>query len=141
MGSLLAATVVDAPQTIDMTFATNAASGGDVYINGKNNGLFSPASVSTITSASGNLSALTRGFGARVISTGTTSGSFSSLSPYNGISNNVGLTDTIIRRIVTASGPVIGGTGSVLLKAKSASNDSAATDYTETITMLASASF
>lgn len=141
MGSLLPATVVDAPQTIDITFATNAASGGDVYINGKNSGLLSPSSVSTITSATGNLSALSRGFGARVITTGATSGTISSLSPYNGVSNNVGLTDAIIRRIVTASGPVVGGTSSVLLKAKSASSDPPASDYTETITMLASASF
>lgn len=141
MGSLLAATVVDAPQTINVTFATNAASGGDVYINGLNSGLLSASSVSTISSATGNLSALSRGFGARVTATGATSGTFSSQSPYNGTLNNVGLTDTVIRRIMSATGPVVGGTGSVMLKAKSAATDPSASDYTETITMLASASF
>jgi hypothetical protein len=141
MGSLLTATVIDAPQTIDIAFATNAASGGDVYINGKNSGLQSLTKSSTITSATGDLSSLSRGFGARVTSTAATSGTFTSTSPYNGVSNNVGLTDAFIRRIMTSTGPVVGGTGSVLLKAKSAITDPTATDYTETITMLASASF
>ncbi len=141
LGSLLAGNVVDAPQTIDVTFATNAASGGDVYINGMNSGLLSASSVSTISSASGNLSVLSRGFGVRVTTTGATSGTFSSQSPYNGTLNNIGLTDTVIRRIISAPGPIVGGTGSVLLKAKSAVTDPVATDYTETLTMLASASF
>lgn len=141
LGSLVAGSVVNSPSTIDITFATNALSGGDVFINGKNNGLFSLLSTSTITSATADLGVAARGFGAKVTATGSTSGSFTSVSPYNGASDNVGLTDTIIRRIITATGPVVGGTGSVQLKAKSASTDPAATDYTETITMLASASF
>lgn len=141
IGSLLASTVVDAPQTIDVTFATNAASGGDVYINGKNNGLLSTSKATTISSASGDLSVLAKGFGARVTATGATTGAFASVSPYNGSANNVGITDTFIRRIITANGPVTGGTASVLMKAKSDISDAASADYTETITMLASASF
>lgn len=141
MPSLLTGTVVNSPLTIDITFATNALSGGDVYINGLNTGLFSSSKSNTITSATGDLSILTRGFGAQVTTTGSTSGSFTSVSPYNGTSNNVGLTDTTIRRIITATGPVVGGTGSISLKAKSAISDKAATDYTEILTMLASASF
>lgn len=141
IGSLLASTVVDAPQTIDITFATNAASGGDVYINGKNNGLLSSTKSSTIPSATGDLTALAKGFGARVTAVAATSGTFSSVSPYNGSANNVGLTDTFIRRIITTSGPVVGGTASILMKAKSDISDPASADYTETITMLASASF
>lgn len=141
LGSLLAGTVVDAPTTIDITFATNAASGGDVYINGLNSGLFSIKTSSTIASASADLTPASRGFGARVTTTGASSGTFSSVSPYNGAANNVGITDTTIRRIMTASAPVVGGTGSVLIKAKSASTDPASNDYSETLTMLASASF
>lgn len=141
LGSLLANTVVNAPQTIDITFATNAASGGDVYINGKNTGLFSTRANSTITSATGDLSSLSRGFGAQVTAVGATSGTLTKVIPYNGSSDNVGLTDTVIRRLITASGPIVGGTGSVLIKAKSAATDPAAPDYTEIITMLASASF
>ncbi len=141
MGSLLAATVVNAPVTIDITFATNAASGGDVYINGKNTGLLSPTKSVTIPSASGDMSVLQRGFGAQVTTTAATNGTFLSSSPYNGTLNNVGIMDTIIRSIMTAAGPVVGGTGSVQLKAKSATTDVVANDYSETITMLASASF
>lgn len=141
LGSLLAGSVVSAPSTIDVTFATNAASGGDVYINGKNTGLLSTARSFTIPSATGDLSSLSHGFGGQVTSTGATSGTFSSVSPYNVSGTNVGLTDTTIRRIMTASGPVVGGTGSVRLKAKSAAVDPPATDYTETLTMIASASF
>jgi hypothetical protein len=141
MGSLLAGTVVDAPSTINLTFATNAASGGDIYVNGKNTGLASTRASFTITSATGDLSILSSGFGARVTSTGATSGTLTAVSPYNGVSNNVGLTDTTIRRMINATGPVVGGTGSIILKAKSASSDPAANDYTETVTMLASASF
>jgi len=141
LGSLIAGTVINSPSTIDVTFATNASSGGDIYINGKNTGLFSISKTATITSATADLSLVPRGFGAKVTTTGSTSGSFVSVSPYNGASNNVGLTDTIIRRIITATGPVVGGTGSIQLKAKSASTDVASGDYTETVTVLASASF
>lgn len=141
LGPLLAGTVVDAPTSIDITFATNAESGGDVYVNGLHSGLYSALAASTITSASTDLTSASRGFGAQVTSTGATSGTLSSVSPYDGASNNVGMTDTTIRKIITASAPVVGGTGSVLIKAKSASTDPASNDYSETITMLASASF
>jgi len=141
MGSLLPGTVVDAPGTIDITFATNATSGGDVYINGLNTGLSSAHGSSTIPSATGDLSVLTHGFGARVTATGASSGTFASVSPYNGVTNNVGLTDTTIRRIFSGTTPIVGGTGSVLIKAKSSSTDPAAADYSETLTMLASATF
>lgn len=141
LGSLLAGSVIDAPATIDITFATNALSGGDIYINGLHGGLFSALASSTITSATADLTPASRGFGARVTATGASSGTLSSVSPYSGSSNNVGITDTTIRRIITASAPVVGGTGSVIIKAKSASTDPASNDYTETLTMLASASF
>lgn len=141
MGSLLTGTVVNAPSNIDITFATNAASGGNVYINGANNGLFSSTKAATIPSSTGDLSVISRGFGAQVTATGATSGTLSSLSPYNSASNNVGITDTTIRKIMASGGPIIGGTGSVILKAKSSANDPAAIDYTDTITMIASASF
>jgi len=142
LGSLLAGSVVSAPSTINVGFATNAASGGDVYVNGLNTGLQSTKSSFTIPSATGDLSSLSHGFGAQVTTTGATSGTFSSVSPYAFVnSTTVGLADATIRRIMTAAGPIVGGTGSVQLKAKSAVTDPPATDYTETLTMLASASF
>ena len=141
MDSLLAGTVVDAPSTIDITFTTNATSGGDIYISGLNGGLFSSLAAYTISSATADLTPASRGFGARVTSTSASSGTLNSVAPYDGSLNNVGLIDSTIRRIISTSSPVGGGAGSVLIKAKSASTDPAANDYSETITMLASASF
>ncbi len=141
IGALLPGVVTDASQPINVTFATNAASGGDVYISGKNIGLYSSRASYTLPSTSGDLSALTRGYGAQVTAIAAGSGTFSKVSPYDGASQNVGLTDTLLRRIMTASAPISGGTASVLLKAKSATGDTAANDYTETNTMLASAGF
>ena len=141
MGSLLANTVVDAPQTINVTFATNGSSGGDVYISGATGGLFSSRASATIPSATGDLSSLSHGFGAQVTSVAASSGTLSKASPYNSSGQNVGITDPTLRTILTTSGPLVGGTGSVQIKAKSAATDAAAGDYTETLTMLASASF
>ena len=141
-GNLPVGTVVDAPSSISVTFDTNALSGGDVYINGKNTGLLSNSTSNTITSASGDLSSLSHGFGARVTAaTQTSGGPFSSISPYNGTLNSVGLTDTNIRKIFTSPALIVGGSGSVLLKAKAAITDRPATDYTETVTMIAAASY
>jgi hypothetical protein len=141
LGSLLSNTVIDAPQTINVTFATNGGSGGDVYINGATGGLLSSRASASIPSATGDLSGLSHGFGAQVTSVGATSGTLSKVSPYNLSSQNVGITNSTLRSIFTTTGPLVGGTGSVLIKAKSAATDPAANDYTETLTMLASASF
>ena len=134
-------TVVNAPSTIDITFATNALSGGDIYINGLNNGLKSTFRTNTIPSATGDLSSLSRGFGAQITATGTTSGTLTSQSPYNASASNVGITDTTIRKLWSASSPIVGGTGSVMLKAKADINDAPATDYADFLTMIASGSF
>jgi hypothetical protein len=42
---------------------------------------------------------------------------------------------------MTTNAPIVGGTGSILLKAKSSANDPISTDYSETLTLLASGSF
>ena len=142
MGTLTAGTVVDAPSTIDVTFATNAANGGDVYIRGNNGGLYSTSRSHTITSSSGDLSSLSNGFGARITSSGqTTGGPFSKSSPYDGTNNNVGIADTQLRKIFTSSGPITGGTGSITVKAKASINDPAASDYSEILTLIAAASY
>lgn len=141
MGNLLPATVTDSP-TLSLTFDTNANSGGDIYINGQNSGLNSSATGNTIPAVSGDLSSLSRGFGAKVTATGQSSGGpLSAVSPYNGSGNNVGITDTTIRKMITASSQVNTGTASVVVKAKAANTDSAANDYREVLTLLASASF
>lgn len=142
MGNLLPGTVVDATSSISLTFDTNAVSGGDIYVSGQNTGLNSASAGSTITSASGDLSSLSSGFGARVTATGQSSGGpLSALSPYNGASNNVGITDSTIRKMISSGAQVNTGTASVLLKAKATSTTPAANDYREVLTMLASATF
>ena len=141
IGSLLPGVVSSGAPIITVNFATNAASGGDVYISGKNSGLLSSKSASSIPSASGDLSVLSHGYGAQITSISMTSGSFAKVAPYDGSANTVGLTDPAIRRIMTASGPVVGGTSTVVIKAKAAASDVAANDYTEINTILASGNF
>ncbi len=141
-GDLIAGTVTDSPQKIWVDFTTNGESGGRVYVVANNAGLASTRASYTIGSVTGNLTSLSEGFGAQGSSASQTSGSTFSIAPaYSLSSNNVAVTDTTIREIFTVSGPVEGGRGSVLLKAKSSAVTPAASDYTETLTVLASASF
>lgn len=141
-GNLLAGSVIDSPQRIWFDFATNANSGGNIYIYGQYIGLRSSAKNYTIASASGDLGSLSEGFGAQSASAAQTSGGpLSALSPYNGASQNVGLLDTTVRQIYSTSNPVVGGRTSILLKAKSQILTPAATDYTDVITAVASGNF
>lgn len=143
MGNLLPNTITDAPSPISLTFDTNANSGGDIYIGGQNGGLRSTIASFTITSASGDLTSLSHGFGARVTAVGQSSGGpLTAVSPYNsGTATVVGITDPSIRKIITSSAQVNTGTASVLIKAKSTASDPIENDYQEILTMLASASF
>jgi hypothetical protein len=142
LNNLLPGSVISASQTIDVTFATNADSGGNVYVNGLHAGLYSALTSNTILSATADLTSVSRGFGAQVTSvTQSGGGPLAKVTPYDGSSANVGILDTAIRPILSATAPITGGSGSVLIKAKSHTTDQAAPDYTETITLLASASF
>jgi len=142
LGELLPNTVTDASQDISLAFDTNAASGGDIFINGFYGGLRSAAASHTITSASGDLSSLSSGFGARATSTGQTSGGpLAALSPYNGSGNNIGITDATTRKLASTGSQIVGGTATVLIKAKVTGADPAENDYQEVLTLLASASF
>jgi hypothetical protein len=142
LGTLLPNTVTNALSTISLSFDTNANSGGDIFISGQYGGLKSLSTGFLVDSASGDLSSLARGFGAQVTSAGQTSGGpLAALSPYNAGGASVGITDTTIRKIISASTQVNTGTASVLLKAKVDAADPAANDYKEFLTLLASASF
>jgi hypothetical protein len=142
-GSLLPNTITDTTSSISLTFDTNASNGGDIYVSGQNGGLLSAATSNTITAVSGDLSSLSRGFGARVTATGQSSGGpLSAVSPYNsGTATVVGVTDSTIRKMISSTAQVNTGTASVILKAKVTGADAAANDYKEILTMLASASF
>ena len=138
IGSLFAGTVTDSPEKIWVDFTTNGENGGRVYVSGSNAGLTSSRAAYTISSVTGNLTALGEGFGAQG---STATGGLSIATAYNLSSNNVAVTDTAIREIFTASAPVTAGRGSFLLKAKSSAVTPAASDYTESLTVIASASF
>ena len=141
-GDLLPGSVTDAPKKIWVDFATNGETGGTVYVYAINAGLKSNNLVQTIAAATGDLSALSSGFGAQSTNaTQSSGGPISAQSPYNGSSQNVGITDTTIRPIYVAGAPIVGGRAAFLLKAKAATETGASNDYTETITVVASASF
>lgn len=138
IGNLFAGTVTSSPQKIWVDFDTNGESGGRVYVVASNAGLESARANYLISAVSGNLTILDEGFGAQGFSV---AGGLSIATAYDLSANNVAVTDTTIREIFTASAPTTNGRGSFLLKAKSSAVTPAASDYTETLTVIASASF
>ena len=142
MGNLLPATVTNSPTNVAANIATNADSGGNVYINGLNTGLRSATASFTIASATADLAAAPSGFGVQAASvTQSSGGPLSSVSPYNGSAQNVGITDTVLRTIFQTSAPIVGGQGTFTIMAKAASTTPAASDYLETLTVIAAAVF
>jgi hypothetical protein len=142
LGSLSAGTIVTSPQTINTSLSTNGASGGDVYITGKNGGLLSASQGYKISAVSNDLSTLSEGFGAQNSSVSQTSGGpLTVQSPYNVSGTNVGIVSSITRSLYDSAAPVTAGAGTLLLKAKAASTDVAASDYQEVLTFTASANF
>lgn len=141
-GDLLAGTVTNSTQKIWFDFDTNANSGGNVYFYGQNTGLTSAARSYTIASSSTDLASANEGYGAQSVSaTQSSGGPLSAVAPYDGTSQNVGIIDPSVRQIYTASAPVTGGRMSVFLKAKARTITPQATDYADSITAVASASF
>lgn len=139
---LSAGTVVNSPQKIWVDFDTNGDFGGNVYLYGQNGGLHSAAVAYTISAITGDLSTAAQGFGAQSASaTQTSGGPLLASSPYNGASDNVGITDTNIRRVYSSAAPVTAGRSSLQLKAKITTNTPSSSDYSETLTLVAAASF
>ena len=138
LGSLVASTVVDSAEKIWVDFVTNGETGGRVYLYGSNAGLASTRAAYTISAVTGNLTALTEGFG---VQGSTATNGLSEATLYDQTGNTVGIVDTSIREIFTIAAPTTNGRGSFLLKAKSSAVTPAAGDYTETLTIIASASF
>jgi hypothetical protein len=144
IGNLTPATVVTSTNKIWVDLSTNGTSGGTIYVNGSNNGLTSSRASYTISAVSNDLSsAITQGYGARSSSTNQSSGGpIQAIAPYNGASNNVGLLDTSKRVIFDSTNqPVVSGRASFELKAKASSTTPAATDYSDTLTIIASSGF
>lgn len=138
LGSLLPTTVVDSSEKIWVDFQTNAESGGRVYLYSSNAGLESTKASYTIDSVTGNLAALAEGFGAQ---SSTATNGLAEATLYDQTGDTVGIVDTTIRDIFTIAAPTTNGRGSFVLKAKSSAVTPASGDYSETLTVIASASF
>lgn len=138
LGSLTINGVTTATNKIWVDLSTNANNGGYVYIYDQYAGLKSTNINYTISSASTDLASATEGFGVRV----DTTSSLTSLAPYNGVSDNVGLIDTTVREIFNSAGaPVTAGRASIFIKAKTSNVTPAANDYADTVTLISSATF
>jgi hypothetical protein len=142
LGTLSSGSVATTAQTINTSLSTNGTTGANVYIAGKNGGLKSTATGYQINAVSSDLTSLSEGFGAQNSSVSQTSGGpYTVTSPYNGSGNIVGMIEASSRSLYTSSNPVTGGSGVLVLKAKSASMNVAATDYQEILTFVAAGNF
>lgn len=144
IGTINPGSVATSTDKITTTVTTNGNNGALVYVQGANTGLKSTlANNYTIPSSSSDLSVLTEGYGARGTSVTQTSGGPMELqSPYNGAGNNVGILDTIKRQIADSTqAAVTGGQVSFELQAKAKNTTPSATDYADTLTVVATGSF
>lgn len=142
LGSLTPGTVRSGSSDLTFSFTTNGASGGAVYTAGNNAGLRSSAANYTIASATADLTSASNGFGLRgLTATQTSGGPFIMSAPFNGANNNVGGVTTTFQTVFSSTVPVTGGSSTASVRGKSDISAQAATDYTETLTFIASASF
>ena len=142
-GDLSSGSVSTASDRVWIDLTTNSENGGYVYVYSTNGGLASSTTSYTIDSLTGDLSSEDEGFGIRSNSVSESSGGpLVALAPYNDSADNVGITDSTIRNIYNSSGnPISAGRASFLLKAKASSITPSSSDYTELLTIIASASF
>jgi hypothetical protein len=125
-----------------LSLSSNAKLGGTVYIKSLNAGLKSTRAGFTVNSATTDLTSATTGYGAQVTSaTQTTGGPFTSLSPYNGASNNVGILTATLQPLLLSANPVFGATATIRFKAKTDFDTPAETDYTDTVTVIAAMNY
>ncbi len=125
-----------------LTYATNGANGGYVYVLGANGGLKSMAVTYTIPSATIDLTS-GQGFGLRSTSASQTSGGpFLAQSPYNNASANVvGAVLTSLQPLYASSASVVGGSATFNIGASRNATTPAAPDYQEVMTFVAAATF
>ncbi len=141
-GDLITGSVNTSTDKIWVSLDTNAASGGSVFVYGQNGGLYSLSAGYTIPAISGNLATAGNGFGAQVLSVGQTSGGpLTGDALYSGGGDIVGATDALVRQIFASSTAITSGRGSFVVKAKSDINVPTASDYSETLTIIAAANY
>jgi hypothetical protein len=143
VGSLLAGSVETSPN-ISLSYTTNSANGGGIYVSGANNpaGLYSAHQGFTIPAYTGNLTSQSQGFGLQDTNvTQTSGGPFAAVSPFNGTGNSVGAESTEVQEILSSGASISNGTAYVNLQAKASSITPPSTDYQEILTFIAAASF
>ena len=141
-GALTPGSLATAQDKIWVSIDTNANSGAYIYIYDQYGGLRSQVEAYTISAQSVDLTGAAEGFGLQGdTATQTSGGPLALVAPYNGAGNNVGIVDTSFREVFSTTGPVIGGRGSLLLKAKPSNLTPSASDYSDTLTFITSATF
>ncbi len=142
LGTLTAGNISTTSDTVNTSFTTNGTTGGSVYITSKNGGLLSGSTGYKINAVSNDLTSINEGFGAQNSSVSSSSGGpYTVASPYNVSGTNVGIVSAITRSLYSSNNPVSGGNGVLVLKAKSATTDIAASDYQEILTFVAAGNF
>ncbi len=143
IGSLTPGSVITSGTTVTSTITTNGGGGGTIYVYDANTGLLSSSTSYTISSVSNDLSSISEGYGLRGTTTGQSSGGpMRIISPYNGASNNVGIIDSTKRPIFDSTGTAVtSGTATFEVKAKASNVAKAATDYSDILTIIGSATF
>lgn len=141
-GGLVGNNISTSSPNLGVDFATNADSGGSIYIYSQHAALQS-ASIPSGAINTGSAGAYTdlfsaaSGYGAQI----TSATSIGKVFPYDGSSNNVGPLLTTVSTLLNSSIPVASASATIQLQAKPTTTTPAASDYTDTITVIAAASF
>jgi hypothetical protein len=131
------------PNLIWFDAETNANGGIAVVQRGTNGGLKSSTTLTTITSATADLSSAAKGFGiqsyytAQSYQAGSGQGNLGTLTGttnYIGAGDNVGIVATTDKQIYYATLPLYAGRGALYVKAKADGTVPTASNYTEDIT-------
>ena len=142
IGNLLAGSVVTAPNKIWLTVSSNADNGITLFGGGLNGGLFSATTGHTIPSAVEDLATVNEGWGEQDGSTSTLAGGpLVETAPYNVSGTVIGEDYKDLDLMFSSADEITSGVGQVNLVAKSQTLTPAASDYTETLTMVAAGSF
>ncbi len=140
--SLTAGSVVSGGADAILAITSNAVSGGNLYVQSANAGLKSNATGTTVNSASADLSLASSGYGAQVISTSQAAGGpLTSVSPFNGASDNVGALTNSLQNLLSTAGPITTGSATIRFKAKVDAITPSASDYSDTLTFVAAMSY
>jgi len=129
--------------SVTINLATNANTGGSVYVQDNNTGLKSTTQGHTISSVSNDLTAVSEGYGAQGTSVSQTSGGpMEADSPYNVSGTTVGMLSSTNRVMFDSSSqPVTGGVATFSLLAKPSATAPPGSDYSDTLTIVAAADF